>query len=98
MTERQPCVYLLASRRNGTLYCGVTSALPQRIWQHQSELVAGFTKHYGVHRLVWYEVHDAMDSAIRREKAIKNWSRQRKLLLIEAQNPEWRDLYPEILG
>jgi putative endonuclease len=98
MTERQPCVYLLASRRNGTLYCGVTSALPQRIWQHQSDLVEGFTKRYGVHRLVWYEVHDSMDSAIRREKAIKNWSRQRKVLLIEAQNPEWRDLYPEILG
>jgi len=98
MTERQPCVYLLASRRNGTLYCGVTSALPQRIWQHQSELVEGFTKRYGVHRLVWYEVHNSMDSAIRREKVIKNWSRQRKLLLIEAHNPEWRDLYPEILG
>ena len=81
--ERQLCVYLLASRRNGTVYVGVTSNLAQRIWQHQSRLVEGFTKRYGVHRLVWYEVHATMESAIAREKAIKEWKRTWKITLIE---------------
>lgn len=94
--DRQPCVYLLASQRNGTLYIGVTSNLPQRVWQHKSRLVEGFTKRYGVHLLVWYEVHDAMESAIAREKAMKGWKRAWKIELIEKMNPQWRDLYEEL--
>ena len=90
---RRPCVYLLASRRNGTLYIGVTSNLPQRVWQHKQGLGEGFTKRYGVHRLVWYEQHETMMTAIAREKTIKKWSRSRKVELIEASNPDWRDLY-----
>ena len=68
-----PCVYILSSKRNGTLYIGVTSDLVQRVWQHKNDFVDGFTKHYGVHNLVWYEVHDTMESAITREKALKKW-------------------------
>ncbi|MCY3957787.1 MAG: GIY-YIG nuclease family protein [Chloroflexi bacterium] len=92
-----PCVYILASQRNGTLYVGVTSDLPGRIWQHRADLVPGFTRKYGVHRLVWYEVHSTMESAIQREKTIKGWRRAWKLELIEKANPDWRDLYQEIL-
>ena len=92
-----PCVYILASQRNGTLYVGVTSDLPGRIWQHRADLVPGFTRKYGVHRLVWYEVHSTMESAIMREKTIKGWRRAWKLELIENANPDWRDLYQEIL-
>ena len=84
---RLPCVYILASRRNGTLYVGVTADLGQRVWQHKSDLTEGFTKRYGVHTLVWYEVHESMESAIRREKAIKEWKRAWKLELIEKENP-----------
>ena len=91
-----PCVYILASKPNGTLYIGVTSDLIQRIWQHKSNLVKGFTERYGVHRLVWYEVHESMESAIQREKAIKKWNRAWKIELIEKNNPTWRDLYNEI--
>ena len=98
MTTPQPCVYLLASRRNGVLYVGVTSNLPQRIWQHRNNVVAGFTSRYRVHRLVWFEQHETMESAIFREKAIKKWQRHWKRELIEASNPYWRDLYPEICG
>ena len=94
---RQPCVYILASRRNGTLYVGVTSDLVKRIWEHKSDVVKGFTEHYCVHTLVWFEQHDTMESAIAREKAIKEWKRRWKLELIERQNPEWRDLYAEIV-
>lgn len=94
---KQPCVYILASRRNGTLYTGVTSNLVQRVWQHKNELVDGFTKKYGVHTLVWFEVHETMLSAIGREKAIKEWRRAWKLSLIEAANPSWRDLYDDIV-
>lgn len=68
---KTPCVYMLASKRNGTLYVGVTSNLPQRVWQHKNDLVEGFTRRYGVHALVWYEVHEAMENAIAREKTIK---------------------------
>jgi putative endonuclease len=93
----QPCVYLLASRRNGTLYVGVTSNLIKRIWEHKNNVVQGFTQKYGVHMLVWFELHETMESAIRREKAIKEWKRDWKLKLIEQQNPAWRDLYSEIL-
>ena len=94
---KQPCVYVLASRRNGTLYIGVTSDLVQRIWQHKHELVKGFTQKYRVHTLVWYEIHATMESAIGREKAIKEWQRAWKIELIEASNPEWQDLYEEIV-
>jgi putative endonuclease len=96
--DRQPCVYLLASGRNGTLYCGVTSDLVQRAWQHREHLVPGFTRRYGVTRLVWYEQHVTMESAITREKRIKRWSRGWKLGLIDAMNPSWRDLWPDITG
>ncbi len=94
---KQPCVYLLASRKNGTLYTGVTSNLVQRIWQHRNDQADGFTKRYGVHLLVWYELHETMESAIAREKAIKEWKRAWKLELIEAANPQWQDLYDEIV-
>ena len=96
MRERQPCVYILASQRNGTLYVGVTSNLPGRVWQHRSDGLESFTKRYRVHDLVWFELHESMESAITREKAIKAWKRIWKLQLIEQTNPYWRDLYPDI--
>ena len=92
-----PCVYILSSRRNGTLYIGVTSNLLQRVWQHKNDFVEGFTKRYGVQTLVWYETHSTMDSAITREKALKKWKRSWKIELIEKDNPTWRDLYSEIV-
>jgi putative endonuclease len=88
----QPTVYLLASRRNGTLYVGVTSNLVARIHQHRAGDVRGFTREYGVKLLVWFEQHATMESAILREKRIKKWNRRWKLELIEAGNAEWRDL------
>ena len=94
---RQPAVYILASRRNGTLYTGVTSDLVRRIWEHKNNVVEGFTRRYGVHSLVWYEVHETMESALRREKAIKEWKRAWKLELIESVNPGWQDLFPSLL-
>jgi putative endonuclease len=94
---KHPCVYILASRRNGTLYVGVTSDLVKRVWEHQNNLAEGFTKRYGVHTLVWFEQHETMESAIAREKAIKEWKRLWKLDLIERQNPEWRDLYADVV-
>ena len=94
--ERIPCVYILASKSNGTLYIGVTSHLPQRIYQHKHNLVDGFTKKYNVHMLVWYEVHETMESAISREKELKKWHRQWKIDLIEKVNGEWLDLYPSL--
>ena len=90
--ERQPTVYLLASHRNGTLYIGVTSNLPKRLYEHREGLIDGFTSDYGVQRLVWFERHDEMETAIRREKQIKKWNRQWKINLIEGQNPDWRDM------
>ena len=93
----QPCVYILASERNGTLYIGVTSDLVKRVWEHKNDFVDGFTKRYGVHVLVWYEVHETMASAIAREKALKNWKRTWKLGLIETANPDWLDLYGELV-
>jgi putative endonuclease len=95
--EKQPCVYILASRRNGTLYIGVASDLRKRVWEHRNNLVEGFTKRYGVHRLVHYEMHGDMLSAIAREKQLKKWRRAWKLRLIEGRNPQWRDLWEEIL-
>jgi len=94
--ERQPCVYILASRRNGTLYVGVTSNLAQRIWRHRHGEVAGFAKKYGVCLLVYVESHDTMEAAITREKQIKEWKRAWKLRLIESVNPGWQDLYDEL--
>ncbi|MEY3885848.1 MAG: hypothetical protein RIS87_1623 [Pseudomonadota bacterium] len=93
----QPCVYILASERNGTLYIGVTSNLIKRIWEHKSDLVQGFTKQYQVHDLVWYEMSENIESAIIREKQLKEWKRQWKLDLIEKSNPYWNDLYPTIV-
>jgi len=90
--EFGPTVYILASRRYGTLYTGVSSLLMQRLYQHRYGLIEGFTKDYGVNRLVWFEVHATMESAILREKRIKKWNRQWKIDLIEAGNPDWDDL------
>lgn len=95
--ERHPCVYILASRRNGTLYIGVTSDLVKRVWEHRNDVVEGFTSRYGVHTLVWFEQHETMESAIARERAVKEWRRRWKLELIERHNPEWRDLFGEIV-
>ena len=95
--KKQPAVYILASAKNGTLYTGVTSELVKRIWEHRNNLVDGFTKRYGVHDLVWFELHASMHSAITREKNIKEWKREWKLKLIEKDNPEWRDLYIDIV-
>ena len=92
-----PCVYILASKRNGTLYIGVTSDLVQRVWQHRNGSFEGFTRQYRVHRLVWYEVHGCMDTAIGREKALKKWNRRWKIDLIEQSNPTWTDLYDELV-
>ena len=94
---KQPCVYILASRPNGTLYTGVTSNLIARIWQHKNDVIDGFSKRYRVHRLVWYEIHQTMESAITREKQLKKWKRAWKINLIERDNPLWRDLYEELV-
>ena len=88
-----PAVYILASARNGTLYIGVTSSIEDRISIHRQDLLVGFTSKYGLHMLVYYEFHETMDDAIRREKQLKKWNRQWKLRLIEEMNPEWADLY-----
>ena len=96
--DRQPCVYVLASKPNGTLYTGVTSALLKRVWEHKNNVVEGFTKKYKVHRLVYYEVHQEVNEAILREKQIKKWERAWKVQLIEKDNPHWTDLYPSICG
>lgn len=88
---------MLASRRNGTLYIGVTSNLAARIWQHRNDMVEGFTKRHEVHNLVWYELHETMESAILREKAIKRWKREWKVREIEKTNTYWRDLFPDIV-
>jgi putative endonuclease len=95
--DKQPAVYILASKRNGTLYVGVTSELVKRIWEHKNNLVDGFTKRYNIHRLVWYELHENMESAITREKQLKSWKRKWKLELIENGNPMWQDLYYAIV-
>jgi len=95
--DRQPCVYILASGKRGTLYTGVTSNLIKRIWQHKHHIVEGFTDRYNVHVLVWFELHDTMESEILREKAIKNWKRDWKIRLIEEENRHWADLYPALM-
>jgi len=90
--ERNPCVYILASERYGTLYVGVTSNLVARLWQHREEVLGGFTSRYHVHRLVHFEMYGDMERAIMREKQLKRWHRQWKINLINAENPEWKDL------
>lgn len=94
---KQPVVYILASKRNGTLYTGVTSDLVIRVWEHKNNLEDGFTKKYDVHMLVYFEQHVEMTAAITREKQIKKWNRAWKLRLIEEHNPEWKDLYEGLL-
>ena len=94
---KQPAVYILASKRNGTLYIGVTSDLIKRAWEHKNDQVDGFSKKYAVHHLVYYELHENMVSAITREKQIKKWNRAWKLELIEKENSDWKDLWEEII-
>ena len=91
-------VYMLASQKNGTLYVGVTNHLIRRVHEHKTKAVAGFTSQYGVDRLVWFDQTDSVESAIAAEKRLKRWSRAWKVALIEKTNPQWRDLYGEILG
>jgi putative endonuclease len=94
--RKRPCVYIAASRPRGTLYVGVTSRPAQRAWEHREGIIEGFTKRYGVKLLVYYEMHETMEAAIRREKQIKEWKRAWKIRLIESMNPAWRDLYEEL--
>ena len=93
---KQFAVYIMASRRNGTLYTGLTSSLSRRVFAHREGLMAGFTKKYGIRTLVWYEMHDDKQAAYERETRIKRWRRAWKLKLIEDFNPDWRDLFEEI--
>ena len=90
---KRPCVYIMANKRDGTLYTGVTANLPRRAFEHREGAIEGFTKKYACKRLVWYEPHQRLDEAIAREKQIKGGSRARKLALIESFNPDWKDLY-----
>lgn len=90
-------VYILASKRNGTLYVGVTNNLIKRVWEHKAKIIEGFTAEYGVDKLVYYEVFGDVREAIKREKQLKKWERKWKLTLIEEKNPEWKDLYCDIL-
>jgi putative endonuclease len=94
---KQPAIYILASKRNGTLYIGVTSDLKKRAWEHKNDQVDGFSKKYAVHHLVYYQLHENMVSAITREKQMKKWNRAWKLEMIEKQNSDWRDLWEEII-
>lgn len=94
---KNPAVYILASKRNGTLYIGVTSNLVKRVWQHKNNHVSGFTQKYNVHLLVYFEPHDTMIMAIQREKSLKKWHRQWKINLIEENNPDWLDLWDSIV-
>ena len=94
---KQPCVYLLANRPNGTLYVGVTSDLVKRVWQHKNDVLDGFSHKYQVHKLVWFEQHATMEAAIAREKQLKAGPRERKIALIVSINPTWSDLYETLL-
>jgi putative endonuclease len=93
----QPAVYIMASSRNGTLYIGVTSDLVKRVWEHRSDFIEGFTSRYATHRLIYFELYDDILAAIAREKQLKHWKRTWKLRLIEGSNPEWRDLWQDIV-
>jgi putative endonuclease len=97
MASKQPAVYIMASAERGTLYVGVTGSLKVRAWEHREGLVEGFTKRYGVKRLVWYELHPDFSAAIARETQIKRWNRAWKLELVEGANPGWRDLWQDLL-
>jgi putative endonuclease len=97
MDAKRPCVYILASRRNGTLYVGVAADLARRVWQHRIGEIKGFAKDYQAEKLVFAEFHETMADAILREKRIKKWRRAWKLELIERENPQWRDLYDDLL-
>jgi len=97
MEAKMYFVYILASKRNGTLYIGMTSNLLKRVDQHKNNLVEGFTAKYGVNRLVYYEQYHNANDAINREKRLKKWNRQWKLELIEKENPQWRDLFEELV-
>ncbi len=90
-------VYILASRKNGTLYIGMTDDLARRVWMHREGVLDGFTKQYGVKTLVWYEVHETRETAFTRERAMKKWNCAWKIELIQRENPEWRDLYDDLL-
>ena len=94
---KRPAIYIMTNKRNGTLYTGVTSNLVKRVYEHKEGVVPGFTKKYDCKQLVYYETHESMDNAITREKQIKSGSRDKKLALIESMNPEWNDLYEEII-
>ena len=98
MTTKQYYVYILASKKEGMLYIGVTSNLIKRIYEHKNDMAEGFTKQYHIHSLVYYEVTEDVNSAIAREKQLKKWNRAWKIALFEKQNPEWRDLYVDIVG
>jgi putative endonuclease len=91
-------VYMLASQRNGTLYVGVTTDLLRRVAEHREGVIRGFASKHAVKRLVWFETHESIESAIRREKRLKEWQRTWKIALIQKENPEWRDLWPEVVG
>jgi putative endonuclease len=91
-------VYMMSNKYHGTIYIGVTSDLIKRVWQHKEKLVEGFTKRYNLDKLVWFEVHESIVSAIESEKKLKNIYRQKKITIIESVNPSWVDLYPEITG
>ncbi len=91
------CVYIMASKRNGTLYIGVTSNLVGRVWEHKEKIVEGFTQKYGVNKLVWYEEFDTIGEAIYQEKKMKKWKREWKINCIEKNNPQWKDLYESLL-
>ena len=94
---KQPCVYIVANKRHGTLYTGVTSDLPRRAYEHREGVVKGFTAKYGCKLLVWYEVHSTMIVAIAREKQIKAGSRAKKIALVESLSPDWKDLYDTLI-
>jgi len=96
MQYKNFAVYIMASKKNGTLYVGVTSNLPKRVWEHKNKAVEGFTKKYDISRLVYYELHENAESAIKREKRIKEWPRQWKINIIVKNNPVWDDLYNEV--
>ncbi|QIS19744.1 GIY-YIG nuclease family protein [Nocardia terpenica] len=92
-----PCVYILANRPDGIIYIGATRNLVGRVWQHKNDVVPSFTRRYRIHTLVWYEAHDTLENALLQEKRLKTWRRARKIALIEADNPDWADLYPTLL-
>ena len=97
MIQKQACIYIMANKKNGTIYIGVTSDLPNRVWQHKNNIIDGFTKKYSIHKLVYFEPYESMKSAIEREKQMKKWKRKWKLEMIEKQNPLWEDLYENII-